>query len=79
MLEVDVFGDDLQRIAQCLDLALACLVGEQVELDGAAGARLAHEENCRACCCAMGNDGRFLEVPFIDSQPVVLHFGVETA
>ena len=35
--EVDVPGDDLQRIAQRLYLAFARLIGEQVELDGAAG------------------------------------------
>lgn len=53
VVKVDVFGDDLQRVAQRLDLALACLVGEQVELDGAARARLVHEGNCRACWVAM--------------------------
>lgn len=35
--EVDVPADELQRIAQGLDLALARFVGKQVELEGAAG------------------------------------------
>ena len=42
MLKVDVLGDDLQRVTQGLDLALACLIGEQVELECAASARMAH-------------------------------------
>lgn len=37
MSEVDVPADELQRIAQGLDLAFAGFIGKQVELDGAAG------------------------------------------
>jgi len=40
--EVNVPGNDLQRIAQRFDLVLARCVGEEVELDGAAGLGFAH-------------------------------------
>ncbi len=46
-------GDDLQRVAQRLDLVLAGHISEQVKLQGAAGARLAHEGNYQACWEAM--------------------------
>ena len=42
--EVDVPGNDLQRITQRFDLGLASCIGKEVKLDGAAGLGLAHGE-----------------------------------
>ena len=36
VVKVDVPGNDLQRIAQGLNLVLARCIGEEIELDGAA-------------------------------------------
>ena len=56
-------GNDLQRIAQGHDLVLACSIGKEVKLDGAAGLGLAHR-----VIVALGGPvpvGRwgFLEIP----------------
>ena len=64
MGKVDVPGNDLQWIAQGLDLLLARSIGEEVQLEGAARLRFgfAHPVIVALPGAASGRD-RFLEVP----------------
>ncbi|MBP8140992.1 MAG: hypothetical protein KAY02_03470 [Acidovorax sp.] len=61
--EVNVPGNDLQRITQRFDLVLACCIGKEVKLDGAADLGLAHRVIV-ALAGAVSVEGMgFLEVP----------------
>ena len=63
VVEVDVPGNDLQRITQRFDLGLARCIGKEVKLDGAAGLGLAHGVIVAwAGAVSVGGWG-FLEVP----------------
>ena len=55
VVKVDVRGNDLQRIAQGLDLLLARSIGEEVQLDGAARWRFGFA--CGDCRVARGGLG----------------------
>jgi len=56
-------GNDLQWIAQCFYLALARCIGEEVELDGAAGLGCAHRVTVALAGAVSGGRWGFLEVP----------------
>lgn len=63
--KVDVMADDFKRIAQRLQLALARLIGKQVELDGAAGGRGGHRGAINVEVQGATVEGwGFLEVPY---------------
>ena len=64
VVKVNVPGDDLQGVAQGLDLLLARCIGEEIQLDGAARLRFgfAHGGIVALAGAASGR-GRFLEVP----------------
>ena len=64
MGEVDVPGNELQRIAQGFDLVLARCVGEEVELDGAAGLGFAHRMIVALAGAVSVGVMEFLEVPW---------------
>ena len=61
--KVDVPGNDLQWIAQCFYLALARCIGEEVELDGAAGLGCAHRVIVALAGAGLVRRRGFLEVP----------------
>ncbi len=63
VVKVDVPGNDLKRVAQSLDLVLARCIGEEVELDGAAGLGLAHQVIVALAGAVSGGRWGFLEVP----------------
>ena len=57
-------GNDLQWIAQCFYLALARCIGEEVELNGAAGLGCAHRVIVALAGAVSGGRWGFLEVPY---------------
>ena len=61
--EVNVPGNDLQRIAQRFDLVLARCVDKEVELDGAAGLGCAHRVIVALAGAGLVRRRGFLEVP----------------
>ena len=54
---------DLQRITQRFDLVLACCIGKEVKLDGAADLGLAHRVIVALAGAGLGGGRGFLEVP----------------
>ena len=66
VVKVDMPGNELQRIAQRFDLALARGIGKQVELDGSAGGRCAHRGIAWAFAWALRERRRVLEVPLLE-------------
>ena len=63
VVEVDVPGNDLQRITQRFDLGLARCIGKEVKLDGAAGLGLAHGVIVAWAGAVSDGGWGFLEVP----------------
>lgn len=64
MVKVDVPGNELQWIAQGLDLAFARCLSEEVKLDGAAGWGFAHRVIVALAGLASVGNRQFLEVSF---------------
>ena len=63
LVKVNVSGNDLQGIAQGLDLALARGIGEEIQLDGAARLRLGFAHAVIVALAGVASAEGFLEVP----------------
>lgn len=65
VVEVDMPGNDQQRITQRFDLSLTRCVGKEVELDGAVSWGSAHRVIVALAGAVSVERWEFLEVPFI--------------